>query len=130
MATWPELKDYVRSHYKVADEQSDLLKMIFNTEGLRSQVVLLARQSLMQGTEDWVLIESPIGEASKMDLRLALEKVGQTVCGGAGLIGSLVTIRHAVPLANLDINEFERPMELITTTADRLEKQLVGGDDF
>jgi len=126
MATWPELTDYVRSHYKVADEQPQLIKMIFNTEGLRSQVVLLARQSLMQGTEDWVLIESPIGEVSNMDLRLALEKIGQVVCGGAGL----VTIRHVVPLANLDINEFERPLGLVTTTADRLEKELVGGDEF
>jgi hypothetical protein len=35
-----------------------------------------------------------------------------------------------VPLANLDINEFERPLHLITVAADQLEKDLVGGDAF
>ena len=130
MATWTELKDYVRAHYKIADEQSDMVKMVFGTGGLRSQVVLLVRQSLMDGTEDWVQIESPVADAKDVDLLRALKSVGQVVCGGAGMVEDLLTLRHAVPLANLDINEFERPLHLVTTTADRLEKELVGSDAF
>lgn len=130
MATWSELTDYVRANFKVADERPDMMKMIFNTGGLRSQVVLLVRNVLMDGTEEWVRIESPFAEVAKVDLRVALEKVGQTVCGGAGLVGDLLTIRHAVPLANLDVNELVRPLHLVTTTADRLEKEMIGSDDF
>jgi hypothetical protein len=130
MATWSELADYVRANYKVAEEKPDMLKMIFNTGGLRSQIVLLVRQVLRDGGEEWVQIESPIGEIAKLDLRAALEQIGQTVCGGAGMVGDLVTMRHAVPLVNLDVNEFERPLHLVTITADRLEKELVGGDAY
>jgi hypothetical protein len=130
MASWTELTDYVRANYKIADEQPDLVKMIFNTGGLRSQIVLLAHQVLRDGSEEWVLIESPVGPVAKIDLQSALRQVGQMVCGGAGMVGDLLTIRHAVPLVNLDINEFERPLHLVTVTADRLEKELIGGDEF
>lgn len=130
MASWTELTDYVRSNYKIADERPNMLKMIFKTGGLRSQLVFLTRQALMDGVEEWVQIESPFADADKVDLRRALQQVGETVCGGAGMVGDVVTIRHAVPLVNLDINEFERPLGLVTTTADRLERELVGGDEF
>jgi hypothetical protein len=130
MASWTELTDYVRANYKIADEKPNMLKMIFRTDGLRSQVVLLVRDTLMDGVEEWVRIESPFADADKVDLRRALQQVGQTVCGGAGMVGDVVTIRHAVPLVNLDVNEFERPLQLVLTTADRLERELVGGDEF
>lgn len=54
----------------------------------------------------------------------------ETVCGGIGTAGELVTVRHAAPLLNLDINELERPLLLVMTTADRLERQFQGGDTF
>lgn len=47
-----------------------------------------------------------------MDLSRALKEIGETVCGGMALMGKLVTFRHAVPLLNLNINEFERPLLL------------------
>ena len=56
---------------------------------------------------------------SSPDLQRALEKVGGVVCGGAAIASEHLLIRHAVPLANLNINEFERPLVLVTTTADR-----------
>lgn len=130
MASWPELVNYVRSNYKVADAKPDMIKMIFSTGGLRSQVVLLWRQRLMDGAEEWVQIESPVGPVDGMDLRRVLQEVGDMVCGGAAIVGDLLLIRHSVPLANLDINEFERPLDLVTLTADELEKKLVGGDTY
>jgi hypothetical protein len=35
---------------------------------------------------------------------------------------------RAVPLLNID--EFERPLLLVTVTAERLERELVGGDKY
>ncbi|HEX5495838.1 MAG TPA: hypothetical protein VFX70_14805 [Mycobacteriales bacterium] len=130
MASWPELVGYVRSNYKIADESPNMIKMIFNTEGLRSQIVFLWRQQLMNGTEEWVQIESPFGDAGSVDLGQALREVGDVVCGGAAVTDDVVLLRHSVPLANLDINEFERPLILVTATADKLEKTLVGGDTY
>ncbi len=130
MATWSALTEYVRSNYKISDEKPGSLKLVFDVGNLRSQVVFLWRMTLNDGTEDWVQIESPFGKLDSVNLRGAIDAMGQTVCGGIASLGELVTVRHSVPLLNLDINEFERPLVLVTGTADRLEQQFQGGDQF
>ena len=131
MATWTDLLAYVRSHYTVAEEEAGWIKMIFDVGELRSQVVFLQRHALMDGAEEWLVIESPFGELGEVDLPRVLGEVGQTVVGGMALVaGHILTVRHAVPLENLNINEFERPLALVTTTADRLERNFVGGDEY
>ena len=130
MTTWSDLVSYVHNNYKIADERTDMIKLIFETEGLRSQVVILWHMTLGDGTEEWVQIESPFGELGSLDLTAAVQAVGNTVCGGMAVCGNLVTFRHSLPLDNLNINEFESPLALVTTTADQLEKSLTGGDKF
>jgi hypothetical protein len=88
------------------------------------------RWSCGGGTEEWVQIESPFGRLDSVDLRGAVEATRETVCGGIGAMGELATVRHAMPLLNLDINELERPLILVTSTADNLERQFQGGDAF
>lgn len=131
MATWDALTAYVRSTYKISDEQPGMMKLMFETGNLCSQVVLLWRMTLASGDEEWVQIESPIGEIGALDLVAALQEIRNTVCGGLAMLGSdVVTFRHAVPLLNLNINEFESPLHLVTTTADALERKLVGADKY
>jgi hypothetical protein len=107
-----------------------MIKLVFETSNIRSQVVALWHLTLDDGREEWVQIESPIGELGRVNLEQALRHIGTTVCGGMALVGNLVSFRHAVPLLNLNINEFERPLALVTGTADELERALVGGDQF
>ena len=130
MTTWNDLTSYVKNHYKISDEQPNMIKLIFETGGMRSQVVILWHMTLANGSEEWVQIESPFGELGSIDLAQALQAVGNTVCGGMALFGNMVTFRHSLPLENLNINEFESPLALVTATADQLEKNLVGGDKF
>ena len=131
MATWTDLKAYIHNTYKVADEREDLIKLIFEEEGLRSQLVLV-RYVQHAGTNiDWIQIESPFGELGQLDLPAVLQAVGNTLVGGIALFdGRYVTFRHSAPLADLSIAEFEMPLHLVTVTADQLEKQFTGGDKF
>jgi hypothetical protein len=129
MATWADLSSYVRKTYRVSDEGAGMIKLVFETDTLRSQAVILWHRTLADGEEEWVQIESPFGELGIINLGQALQAIGNTVCGGMALVGNLVTFRHAVPLLNLNINEFERPLTLVTTTADQLEKALNQGKD-
>jgi hypothetical protein len=130
MTTWSTLTEYVRSHYKVSDEEPSSMKLVFDLGDMRSQVVFLWRMSLLDGEEDWVQIESPFGRLDSINLRAAIDSMGKTVCGGIASWRELVTVRHSMPLLNLDINEFVRPLILVTSTADRLERQFQGGDEF
>jgi hypothetical protein len=130
MATWQDLANYIRAHYKVAEEGPGMMKLIFDTGELRSQIVMVWRVTLDDGAEEWLQIESPFAELGTVDLGRALQEVGQIVCGALAIVGNVLTIRHAAPLENLNINEFERPLGLVTNTADRLEHILSGGDQF
>ncbi len=130
MTTWNDLVSYVRNNYKVAEERPDMIKLIFELGGMRSQVVLIWHLRLGQSNEEWAQIESPFGEFGTVDLGAALQEIGGTVCGGLAMAGNLVTFRHSLPLENLSISEFESPLGLVTGTADRLEQMFTGGDRF
>jgi hypothetical protein len=131
MASWTDLKQYVHNNYKIADENDDMIKLIFETDGLRSQVVIVRHVQLAGNGQHWVQIESPFGELGSLDLVAALNAVGDTVCGGMSLVGGqIVTFRHSVPLDDVSISEFEAPLHLVINTADRLEKSFTGGDKF
>jgi hypothetical protein len=131
MATWSDLQSYIRNNYKSADETPDSIKLVFDVGGLRSQVVIVWHLQLSGTNEEWVQIESPIGELGSVDLTAALRAVGNTLVGGLALAGgNIVTFRHSVPLDDLSINEFEVPLHLVTGTADQLEQALSGGDKF
>jgi hypothetical protein len=133
MATWADLKSYINAHYKVAVDAGANLVLEFELGGGRSQAVFIGHDTLNLGLgteESWVIVESPIGEVDTVDVRKALAEVQQIVCGGLGLSGKYLTVRDAFPLANLDANEFERPLRLITVTADAIEKALSGRDEF
>ena len=130
MATWSDVKMFVHDNYKVDDLSDEVMKMVFETADLRSQLVFLTHYTLQAGEEDWVSVESPFGEVGKVDLNRALEEAGNLVCGGLSQVNTMVTLKHSIPLENLNINEFQRPLALVVNSADALEKTLVGGDKF
>ena len=130
MTTWGQLRDHIASNYKIEEESERDLKLIFAVDEGRTQIVWVNNYQLMDGTEDWVQIESPIGRIVDVSYDSLMREISDLVCGGVGAEGEYVTYRHALPMENLDHNEFARPLELVLYTADRLEKKLVGGDEF
>jgi hypothetical protein len=130
MTTWNSLADYVRSNYQISDEGPNRIKLVFETGDMRTQLVFLWRQLLLDGAEEWLQIESPVGRVDSMNLRAVLDEVGAMVCGGAAIMDGVLFIRQAMPISNLEINEFERPLRLVTSSADTLERKFVGGDEF
>jgi hypothetical protein len=132
MASWQQLKQYIYEKYTVSQDIEVGVKLEFAGENGRSQLVFVTHQQLMDGNEDWVVVESPVGRIDQVDLPLALSQAGKLVCGGLGVAfvdPELLVLRHAVPLENLDVNEFERPFHLLMGTADEFELHLTGGRD-
>jgi hypothetical protein len=130
MASWNSFVDYVRRNYKIAKEDRDGLVLVFELDDGRSQMVFLWRQVLMNGTEEWVQIESPCADVDNVSLQQLLKTLGNMVCGGAVIVGNQVHIRNCMLLADMDVAEFERPLQLVVSTADRLEQHFAGGDRY
>src|SRR4051812_47332188 len=96
----------------------------------RAQVVVVAREIFDQ-KEEWVQIATPFARVDEVNLRAVLEEVGHTtVVGGIVIMGEHVVLRHSLPLINLDINEFLDPLELVAGSAELLEQQFTGRDDY
>jgi hypothetical protein len=133
LASWEEVKKFVHDNFVVEQDLGQGMRLLFSGDTERTQLVFLTFMNLNNSTEEWLVIESPVGKAAEIDLALALTKAGDVICGGLGLWGadpSLLMMRHAVPLENLDANELVRPMQLLAGSADRLEQELTLGDRF
>lgn len=148
MATWKDLAAFVRNEYRLepeydeADEINremeyriiesgdDEIRVLVEYEDERSQIVIIYHER-MDNAEDWVQIVSVIGRAADVDLHKVLAELGQvTVVCGAVIIGEHLVLRHSLPLANLDINEFVDPLNFVAETADYLEQMFFPEDDY
>lgn len=129
MANWGQLVAHVKTNYYVAEQNDNMLRLHFPIGEDRTQVVFVWH-TRMQNGEDWVQVESPIGELDKIDLRALLELTENTVVGGAAVTAGHVVLRDALPLADMSVEEFESPFSVITSTADRFERELTGSDHY
>jgi hypothetical protein len=131
MITWRDVVSYINAKYQVDEHDGDMIKLTFGTAGGRSQMVLLARH--VPGgnpAEEWVQVASPIAPVNRVNVVAVLQDVSELICGGLAIYGDLLFIQDSFPLANMQANELERPLHLITASADRLERKHVGADVF
>lgn len=130
MATWGQLVDFVKKNYRVDDQNDRMLRFEFSIgeDGKRSQVVFVSHTPT--DDEEWIQIESPIGELDNINLRELLELVENKVVGGVAALNGHAVLRDAIPLADMSVEEFESPFRLVTVTADKLERQLTGIDRY
>lgn len=130
MATWGDLVAFIRMEYRVTRLEPDEIRVEVEFEDDRRQIVIMQRE-VLDKREEWVQIASPCGKVGDVNLAALLDHLGAAaVVGGAVIMGDYVVLRHSLPLANLDINEFVDPMALIAGTADELEEIFTGGDGF
>lgn len=130
MATWGDLVEFIREEYRVVHQEQDEIRIEVRFEDRRTQVVILARE-VLDRKDEWVQIASVCGLASDVNLTDLLIEIGNTtvVCG-AVIMGEHVVLRHALPLENLQINEFIDPLAFVAGTADYLEEKFFGGDGY
>ncbi len=130
MADWPTLVQYIRQNYKVAEEDSRILKLVFDTGNLRSQILFVRYAERGTTGEEWVSLESPVGPTATVDIRHAAMRAADYVCGGVVIEFDMVLLRHSVPLSDLSIHEFEAPMNVVVNGADLIESQLSNVDTY
>ncbi|TVT29962.1 hypothetical protein ORV05_17365 [Amycolatopsis cynarae] len=135
MTTWRELQTFIRKSYRVVRDEPEEIRIRVRfrddvDEEERTQMVVIARE-VLDKREEWVQIATPFAKADDVDLRTVLAEIGHTtVVGGAVVMGDYLVLRHSLPLVNLDLNEFTDPLELVTGSAELLEEQFTGRDEF
>lgn len=128
MANWSDLASYIRSRYDVTDDAGDFMKLVFDLGDGRSQVIFVAATNKPEG--DFAVISSPFARVGSVDAIDVLREVGGHSIGGVVVMGDRFFLRHTVPLADLDIDEFTGPFQTVLTVADSLEQRYMGSDEF
>ena len=126
MATWQQVKNYIYSNYKVADDSGDGLWLLFDTEGGRSQKVKIAFVDTGNQFAS-ILFMSPVAAWSQVSadrVLRATEQVPVSICS----TGDFIVAMHSQLLASIDEAEIDVPILMITSRADQLEKLLGIGD--
>ncbi|GAB3567563.1 hypothetical protein GCM10027445_16020 [Amycolatopsis endophytica] len=136
MTSWRDLATFIRQQYKVVRDEPDELRIRirFHPEDEeaeeRTQIVVIARE-VLDRRDEWIQIATPFAHVDEVDVLGVLTEVGHTtVVGGVVVMGEYLVLRHSLPLANLDLNEFVDPLALVTSSAEMLEEQLTGRDDY
>lgn len=134
MAEWADLVAFVRHEYRVVKDEPDeiRIRLSYGDDDYeeRAQTVVIARE-VFDRREDWVQIATPFARVDQVDLPTVLTEIGNTiVVGGLVVMGEHLVLRHSLPLVNLDINEFTDPLELVAGSAELLEQQFTGRDDY
>lgn len=127
MTTWDGLKDFVNAQYQIEELSEHLLKVIFNTGNLRTQVAFIEFAGNETGVA-WVKMTSPIGRVADIDLRVASEKLAEMIFGGLVVAREWVYVTNGMPLQDLDPNEVTETLGLLVGIADGLEKELLERD--
>lgn len=129
MARWENLKAYIASNYKVASDEGNLVKLNWNVEDGRSQLVIVALAGELAG-EQWAEVSTGVANVNQVDPQDLLKRNSGMIVGALAIVEDIVIWKHSFPLGNLDPNEFETPLHLAVNFGDKLERELTGGDNF
>lgn len=128
MATWQEVKDFIRSNYVVSSEEGSLMVLQFETDRGRSQLIFVG--GIENASElSSVRFFSPFARVDQISPAQFAQLASGSVFGlaeSAGMYGFV----HNSFLADLDASEINVPMVAVTMNADQVERQLGLGDSL
>ena len=128
MATWSDVQNHLRSRYALAEDRPDLVALKFECAGARAQLIQVSSFSALG--RGWVLFRSRVCEQSRMDPVEALRRNSRFAVGFLALTDGYYEIAYTAQLETLDIDELEIPLRVLSDTADELERELTGTDQW
>ena len=79
---------------------------------------------------EWCDFASAACRLDQMSAEVALRKNFQFAVGALCLDRDIYVVRYSVQMATMDMEEFELPLHVVASTADKLEQEFASSDDF
>jgi hypothetical protein len=122
MATWQEVKSYLKSNYKIRSEEDDFVSLVFETGDGRSQLIFVAHLN------EWIRFSSPIAKKAESDLATIVERAAGFGIGIHGM--DWYGLVHMQLLATVDSAEIDAGLDWVTAFADEVEKAVSSEDIY
>lgn len=126
MATWAEFSaDLRRTAAAKSFGDDNYLEVTIPVNGNRSQKVIVSR--LVWQDVEWVSLHSPFALVDPaVDVMKYLRAVSKMPCGALECVAvggaEWFSIRHSMPLATMDAEDFARPVVAVAQVADTMER--------
>jgi hypothetical protein len=127
MATWKEVKDFIRSKYTLQSDDGDYFSFVYKEANGRTQLVSISKKTSNAGAI-WAEMLSPVGVIERDELNDAMEDLYVWMCGGLIKTGERHFVRHCACIDDMSADELVKPLGIISSAADELEQKYVGGD--
>ena len=126
--TWEDVVKHLDSTYKT-DRAGDMVKIVFvyPDDENRTQLVLVDHEQ--QANRLLVEVVSRVGEIATSRLPKALEAIGKKYFVGLEKMGDLYYVRVTLDMNYVPMSAIGNLVELVSRTADNLEKEFCGGDE-
>lgn len=128
MPSWGEVQEYARSKYKLAEDNENNFKLVFEYQNKRLQAVIISRFEAMN--RDWCDFASACCKLSEMSPETALRKNMGFAVGAISLDRDIYVVRYTCQMATMDMEEFELPLHVVASTADQIEQEFSASDTF
>ena len=122
MATKADVANYIKNNYNYEVIDGDVLKLTFEDAGRTQLVFAFIGDAVL---ETW----SPFARVDQISAAQAFN-ANQTVFGIAIFAGNFYCLKQASPIENIDANEIAVAFEILSSTADEIERNLGLGDNL
>ena len=132
MSDWNDLRKYIHSNYRVSKDEGGVISMLFEPDkGQRQQLVKVVKRSESWAGVEWASITTVVCKESDLKPRDALLRNATFTCGSLAMLpDGTIVFQHSLPLRDLDVSDFEAPLNVVINFGDMLEKELTGEDRF
>lgn len=127
MASWDDVRAYMRTHYKLLEEDEEHVSLLFGFDDNRRHSITLTLFEAMD--REWLLFEARVCRRELLESERALRLNAKSVVGYLALDrDDFYVMRHTALLSTLDPDELVVPMHVLVKVADKLEEELTGSD--
>jgi hypothetical protein len=128
MATWDELREHMRKTYQLADDEGDMLSMVWSYDDGRSQKIIIRRYEAFD--RPLVELKSAFGRTGDADAEAMLRKNAELPLATVALTGDVYMVVYNALLDHLDFQDLDLYLSRVAAVADTLEEAYANKDMF
>ena len=128
MATWNDIQKHMRGRYKLADDQPDMMSMVWTYEEGRHQKIIVRR--FEAAGQDMVEFKSAFARKGQVEPEVLLRDNAQLPLATAALSGDVYLVVYNALIRTLDDASFEFILARVAAVADTLEEKYGSSDAF
>lgn len=128
MTTWSDLQRHMRSHYKLQDDQADMMSMVWSYDDGRVQKIIIRRYRAAE--QVMVEFKSAFARRGQLDPTALLEENSRLPLATIALSGDLYLVVYNALLDHMHLDDFDFILSRVAALADALEEKYLRNDNF